>query len=92
MITTLQARFDSRKSFCGKAIVITKENAIYLQSYDTIVARYDADTKTLNVLDTSFANERGVYTATTRRHIKEFALQLGFDKDTKYRVGVYTKQ
>ena len=39
-IYELEARFDARKSFYGKAHIIDHENGVLeLQSYDTIVSR-----------------------------------------------------
>lgn len=74
-ITSLQAVYDSRKSFYGKAHLIESDDKVELQSYDTIVATY-------------YKNENkfvlhGDYSTTTTRHQKEFANQLGFDFKNK---------
>ena len=66
----LQATYDSRKSFYGKAHLIESDDKVELQSYDTIVATY-------------YKNEdkfvlHGKYSPTTTRHQKEFGKQLGF--------------
>lgn len=71
----LQATYDSRKSFYGKAHLIETDDKVELQSYDTIVATY-------------YKNENkfvlhGDYSNTTTRHQKEFANQLGFDFKNK---------
>ena len=68
----LEAHFDSRKSFYKKAYTGTFDgvgwHALYLKSYDTIVACI-------------FENQLRIYggfSQTTARHIREFALQNGF--------------
>lgn len=68
----LQAIHDSRKSFYGKARVVTgyeDDDVKALFSYDTLVAFID-----------SYGNMlyRGWFSATTARHIQEFARQEGF--------------
>lgn len=61
---------DSHKSFYGKALVIDYEDGtMALKSYNTIVATYNKRTKTLTV--------NGWYSATTARHIRAFAAELG---------------
>lgn len=65
----LSARYDSRKSFYGKAhVIILEDGTIQLQSYNTIVCEIDP---------------RGIFrklwngnTQTTNRHIKEFTRQF----------------
>ena len=69
----LQARYDYRASFYGKAQVIEYNNIIYLKSYGTIVAKIE-DGKPF---------VRGWYSQTTARHINEFLQQNGFSKMTK---------
>ena len=69
----LQARYDSRADFYKKAKVISYNRALYLQSYDTIVAKIENGKAIVN----------GWYSATTARHINEFLYQNGFDKMTK---------
>jgi hypothetical protein len=77
MTTNLQARFDSRKDFYGKAVVENCDSgAIILTSYNTNVA-YIKDGK---------AHVNGTYSATTLRHIKEFLLQNGFKADNKAQI------
>ena len=66
----LQAVYDSRKSFYGKAQLIETDDKVELHSYDTLVATY-------------YKNEdkfvlHGKYSPTTTRHQKEFGKQLGF--------------
>lgn len=73
LVEYLQARYDSRASFYKKAEIIEYNGAIYLKSYDTIVARIK-DGKVF---------VRGWYSQTTARHINEFLLQNGYSKMTK---------
>ena len=66
-IYELSPRFDSRKSFYGKAHIIDHENGmIELQSYDTIVSRC-IDGK---------VEDLGKWSQTTTRHQKEFRKQF----------------
>lgn len=69
----LEARFDSRKSFYKKATVVEDGDVKRLFSYKTHVATIKNDE--LIIL--------GDYSATTQRHIKEFALQNGFKVGAK---------
>ena len=67
-IFDLTARYDSRKSFYGKAKVITLNNGtIQLPSYDTIVGEI-RDGKYYQLWDGK--------SQTTTRHIKEFKKQF----------------
>ena len=67
-IYELMARYDSRKSFYGKAHVIELNNGIkQLQSYDTIVGEIK-NGKYYQLWDGK--------TQTTTRHIKEFKKQF----------------
>ena len=66
-IFELVPRYDSRKSFYGKAHVIDHEDGtIELQSYDTIVSR----------CVNGKVEELGKWSATTTRHQKEFRKQF----------------
>ena len=66
-IYELNPRFDSRKSFYGKAHVIDHENGTFeLQSYNTIVSRC------IN----GKVEEFGKWSQTTTRHQKEFRKQF----------------
>ena len=69
----LQARYDSRANFYKKAKVLKYNGAIYLQSYNTVVAKIENGKAIVN----------GWYSQTTARHINEFLYQNGFDKMTK---------
>lgn len=63
----LEARFDARRSFYGKARVIDYENGILeLESYNTIVSRC------IN----GKVEELGKWSQTTTRHQKEFRKQF----------------
>lgn len=67
-IYELSARFDSRKSFYGKAHVIELDNGnIQLMSYDTIVGEIK-NGKYYQIWDGR--------SQTTTRHIKEFIKQF----------------
>lgn len=71
----LQAIYDGRKSFYGKAHLIESDEKVELQSYDTIVATYHKNENKFVL--------HGDYSPTTLRHQKEFANQLGFDFKNK---------
>lgn len=75
-IFELEARYDSRKSFYGKAKVVEYDDeSMELISYDTIVARIDPN-GALEIVD--------FYSPTTLRHQKEFVKQFtNFKADTK---------
>lgn len=63
----LEARYDSRKSFYGKAHVIDHENGIFeLKSYDTIVSR----------CENGKVKHLGKWSQTTSRHQREFEKQF----------------
>ena len=67
MIFELTARYDSRKSFYGKAHVIYHEDGtLELQSYNTIVSRCK-DGKVEHL---------GKWSQTTSRHQREFERQF----------------
>lgn len=73
----LEPRFDIRKSFYGKAHVLRMDDgSIVLQSYETQVA----------VIKNGKLGIRGDYSATTTRHIKEFARQNDFHVDSMRRM------
>lgn len=69
----LQSKYDSRKDFYKKAIIKEYNGIIYLQSYNTIVAKIENGKAVVN----------GWYSQTTSRHINEFLLQNGFEKMNK---------
>ena len=71
---------DGRKSFNKKAKVYHSGSFLYLQSYDKIVARYNINTSEFEVY--------GLYSQTTRRHIKAFMkeLHLDYNQVNKYIV------
>jgi hypothetical protein len=76
MTTELEAQYDNRKSFYGKARMRTEGNKTILTSYTTDVA-YIEDGK---------AHVEGTYSNTTLRHIKEFLRQNGFYVDNKSQI------
>lgn len=68
-IYELTARFDSRKSFYHKALVQVENGIHTLLSYETPVAKIENGKLTLlSAWD---------YSATTKRHVKEFVIQHG---------------
>lgn len=72
-IEKLTARYDTRKSFYGKAKIYTLDGIMYLVSYETIVAKIHGN----------YAQIFGYYSQTTWRHINEFLYQNGFNKMKK---------
>lgn len=72
----LVARFDSRKSFYGKAKVERRDGNLYLYSYGTLVAK---------IVDGQ-AYVFGLYSQTTTRHIKEFLKQNCFRADNSKQI------
>lgn len=88
MIYELQARYDARQSFYGKAQVQEEhkkqENTYYtiikLYSYGTLVARITTNEETLK----STCEYLGRYSQTTTRHQREFFKQFGLsDRELK---------
>lgn len=78
MKTYLACRFDTRKSFYNKAVVVDDDGTKTLESYNTPVARVSEGKLTL-LPDWD-------YGTTTRRHVTEFAKQTGtFDQLAEYR-------
>lgn len=74
----LEARYDSRASFYGKARIDESDGYKKLISYSTEVA-------CLNTAGNK-AFVYGTYSATTLRHIKEFLLQNGFKAESKKQI------
>lgn len=75
-IYELPARYDSRKSFYGKARVETMDGKKALYSYNTKVAE----------IEDGKAKVYGTYSQTTLRHIKEFLLQNGFKAENSKQI------
>ena len=61
---------SGQKSFYGKAKVISENGIVKLQSYETIVCKYDHYTG-------EFTRTWGGYSDTTMRHVNEFLHTLG---------------
>lgn len=76
----LEARYDSRASFYGKAHVEDYGFKQVLVSYSTEVATITMAPEERAGDD--IAEVTGTYSATTLRHIKEFLRQNGFTADT----------
>lgn len=73
----LSTRYDARQSFYGKAhVTVDVEGDLILTSYDTDVA----------VIKGNKAVVKGLYSATTTRHIKEFLKQNGFKADNSKQI------
>lgn len=74
MIMQLEPRFDTRKSFYGKAHIWSdaKSNEVILISYYSKVARYVNGHLALN----SDLSDDMLFSYTTLRHIKEFVRQM----------------
>ena len=87
-IYELQARYDSRLSFYGKAKVIETKKYLRLISYGTHVATWNKETKTLTIHRNYEYAPHGKYSQTTSRHIREFARQRGMYL-TEVEVGQY---
>lgn len=66
-------QYDARKSFYKKAKILSYDGNLYLQSYNTIVAKNEGGK--IDVF--------GWYSQTTARHINEFLKQNGCDTMTK---------
>ena len=69
---------SDRKSFYGKAKIITKGGINYLQSYSTIVAEYNPTTKEMKIYD--------YYSPTTARHINAFLDYYGYPSMSKSEI------
>lgn len=74
----LTARFDSRKSFYGKAVESHYDDGtIELRSYGKLVA---------TIHSPNTAEVYGWFSSTTGRHIKEFLKQHGFKAVNKSQI------
>lgn len=70
-IYNLEPRFDSRKSFYGKAKVVVEDNGRkILYSYNTPVVKFNVEGVALGKYATC--------SATTLRHVREFLRQEGY--------------
>ena len=69
-IIFLSASYDSRKSFYNKAYYSFDDGIISLYSYNTLVLKYDTNTK--EFIDVEYYP----HSMTTNRHVKEFKLQV----------------
>ena len=78
----LEPKYDSRKSFYGKAKVYSDDvGHLLLMSYSTIVAEITDAIATEDGKPSVKVN--GWYSATTSRHINDFLYQHGFDTMSK---------
>ena len=76
MIYELNARFDSRKSFYGKAHIHETPKFLNLVSYDTHILRLNKNTGAIEFFDL----KKWMFSQTTRRHINEFFKQFTNEK------------
>jgi len=76
MAYALPTRYDSRKSFYGKAKVEVSDGKQALYSYGTKVAE----------IENGKARVYGTYSPTTLRHIKEFLLQNSFKAENSKQI------
>jgi len=67
-LNELQARFDRRKSFYGKALIKETEKESILLSYLTEACVYNKTTKQFRILN--------IESKTTVRHVREFIAQI----------------
>ena len=72
MIYELNARYDARASFYGKALIKETNKKIYLLSYNTVILSLDKTTNELKFI----CHNVWAYTQTTNRHINEFLKQF----------------
>ena len=75
VVTELRPVRDGRKSFYGKALVLAANGYTLLQSYNTVVCYTNGDGKLHRTW-------RG-WSATTARHVNEFAKQCGLQPMNK---------
>ena len=90
MLYELEPRYNTRKSFYGKAQVVHTQNDnvddYKLYSYGTLVARYTLVGETENCFC------YGKYSCTTTRHQKEFFRQMGLTDEEIKEVFKYAKE
>lgn len=72
----LEPKYDSSKSFYGKAKVRREDGKLILTSYTTDVAE----------IENGKAKVNGLYSDTTTRHIKEFLIQNGFKAENSKQI------
>ena len=82
----LEPKYDSRKSFYGKAVVVEdlESNTISLYSYNTKVCEI-VMTKP-DDFEVVIFNVPRVFSKTTLRHIKEFLKQNGLEATSKDQI------
>lgn len=73
----LNARYDTQQSFYGKAYVVESKKNKKLYSYNTLVAKVTKNSDGYNEKLT--LGRAAGYSATTMRHVREFAKQEGFE-------------
>lgn len=86
----LEAKFDSRKSFYGKAVVVEEYNSVSLISYKSCICQIqengldDVIVKIYNVRD--YKGNSLTFSSTSLRHLKEFLKQNGLKAESKAQI------
>lgn len=86
----LEAKFDSRKSFYGKAVVVEEYNSVSLISYKSCICQIqelgnkDKVVKIYNVRD--YHGNSLTFSSTSLRHLKEFLKQNGLKAESKAQI------
>lgn len=81
MRTELTPRYLKQKSFYKKAHILSENDVYMLESYTTIVMKYNKTTRVLEIC--------GDYSVTTRRHQWEFMCWLEDTFNGEYFTNVY---
>lgn len=86
----LEAKFDSRRSFYGKAVVVEDGDSLSLISYKSCICKIEA--KGLDDVTVKIYNVRDYYgnsltfSSTSLRHLKEFLKQNGLKAESKAQI------
>ena len=86
----LEPKFDSRKSFYGKAVVVEENDFISLISYNSCICQIqgngldDVIVKIYNVRD--YYGNSLTFSSTSLRHLKEFLKQNGLKAESKAQI------
>lgn len=71
----LETKYDTKKSFYGKAVVKEINNIKLLYSYNTLVCAIYDNARCIKYFFNYDVSEKLLFSNTTLRHIKEFLLQ-----------------
>lgn len=86
----LEPKFDSRKSFYGKAVVVEENDFISLISYNACICQIqgngldDVIVRIYNVRD--YYGNSLTFSSTSLRHLKEFLKQNGLKAESKAQI------